>query len=110
VLAGALPARAQDASAAAKKRAPAANPAAQTATQPAASVKPAKTRAVKSAAAAKAALTGIKQSYESMPAAERAAIQSDLAWTGDYNGVVDGEFGDRAIAAVKAFQKRNRST
>src|SRR5262249_9125022 len=29
---------------------------------------------------------------------------------GDYNGVVDGEFGDRAIAAVKAFQKRNRST
>ena len=35
------------------------------------------------------------------------AIQSDLVWTGDYNGLVNGEFGDRAIAAVKAFQKRN---
>jgi hypothetical protein len=35
------------------------------------------------------------------------SIQSDLIWTGDYNGVTDGEFGDRAIAAVKAFQKRN---
>ena len=28
-------------------------------------------------------------------------------WTGDYNGLVNGEFGDRAIAAVKAFQKRS---
>ena len=27
-------------------------------------------------------------------------------WTGDYNGVLNGEFGERAIAAVKAFQKR----
>ena len=29
------------------------------------------------------------------------------SWTGDYNGLVNGEFGERAIAAVKAFQKRN---
>ena len=42
-----------------------------------------------------------------MPLAERIAIQSDLVWTGDYNGIVNGEFGDRAVAAVKAFQKRN---
>ena len=35
------------------------------------------------------------------------AIQSDLVWTGDYNGLVNGEFAERAVAAVKAFQKRN---
>ena len=40
--------------------------------------------------------------------AERVAIQSDLIWSGDYNGGVTGEFGDRAIAAVKAFQKKQK--
>jgi len=48
----------------------------------------------------------LKAVYADMPLAERVAIQSDLIWTGDYNGVTDGEFSDRAIAAVKAFQKR----
>jgi peptidoglycan hydrolase-like protein with peptidoglycan-binding domain len=48
----------------------------------------------------------IVESYNAIPLAERMAIQSDLVWTGDYNGLVNGEFGDRAIAAVKAFQKR----
>src|SRR5207247_10326443 len=42
-----------------------------------------------------------------IPLAERVAIQNDLIWTGDYNGVLSGEFGDRSVAAVKAFQKRN---
>ncbi len=46
-------------------------------------------------------------SYNAIPLAERLAIQSDLVWTGDYNGLINGEFTDRAIAAVKAFQKRN---
>jgi hypothetical protein len=46
-------------------------------------------------------------SYAAIPLAERIAIQNDLVWTGDYNGSVTGEFGDRAIAAVKAFQKRH---
>ena len=36
------------------------------------------------------------------------SIQSDLIWSGDYNGGVTGEFGDRAIAAVKAFQKKQK--
>lgn len=45
--------------------------------------------------------------YDAMPVADRVSIQSDLIWTGDYNGVTDGQFGDRSIAAVKAFQKRN---
>jgi hypothetical protein len=35
------------------------------------------------------------------------AIQADLIWTGDYNGIIDTEFGDNSVAAVKAFQKRN---
>jgi hypothetical protein len=42
-----------------------------------------------------------------MTEAERNALQSDLIWTGDYNGVVGAEFGDRAVAAIKAYQKRN---
>jgi len=49
----------------------------------------------------------VLDSYNAIPLAERIAIQSDLIWTGDYNGVVSGEFGDRSIAAVKAFQKRS---
>ena len=43
----------------------------------------------------------------SMPLADRIAIQFDLAWTGDYNGLINGEFNDKTIAAIKAFQ-RNR--
>src|SRR5215204_3230951 len=42
-----------------------------------------------------------KDAYAAMPMAERLSIQSDLIWSGDYNGGVTGEFGDRAIAAVK---------
>jgi peptidoglycan hydrolase-like protein with peptidoglycan-binding domain len=45
--------------------------------------------------------------YDAMSLVDRVSIQSDLIWTGDYNGVTDGQFGDRSIAAVKAFQKRN---
>jgi peptidoglycan hydrolase-like protein with peptidoglycan-binding domain len=40
-----------------------------------------------------------------MAQAERVAIQSDLAWTGHYNGVINGEVSDRMVAAIKAFQK-----
>jgi len=43
----------------------------------------------------------------SMPLADRIAIQFDLAWTGDYNGLINGEFNDKTIAAIKTFQ-RNR--
>lgn len=51
----------------------------------------------------------VKDSYAAIPVAERLAIQSDLVWTGDYNGLINGEFSDRLVAAVKAFQKRNKS-
>ena len=55
----------------------------------------------------KAALDAIAASYTAIPFTERIAIQNDLVWTGDYNGLINGDFGERAIAAVKAFQKRN---
>jgi peptidoglycan hydrolase-like protein with peptidoglycan-binding domain len=45
--------------------------------------------------------------YAAMPEHERMTIQADLIWTGDYNGIIDTEFGDNSVAAVKAFQKRN---
>ncbi|MCG6207572.1 peptidoglycan-binding protein [Rhodopseudomonas sp. HC1] len=45
------------------------------------------------------------QTATAMTPAERQAIQSDLAWTGDYNGVIDGQASDRMVAAIKAFQK-----
>ena len=42
---------------------------------------------------------------KAIPQAERQALQSDLAWTGHYNGIINGEVSDRLIAAIKAFQK-----
>jgi peptidoglycan hydrolase-like protein with peptidoglycan-binding domain len=40
-----------------------------------------------------------------MARAQRLAIQSDLAWTGHYNGAITGEVSGRMVAAIKAFQK-----
>lgn len=45
--------------------------------------------------------------YAAMPLPERVAVQNDLIWAAGYIGTATGEFGDRAIAAVKAFQKEN---
>lgn len=47
--------------------------------------------------------------FRAMTAQERQAIQSDLTWTGVYNGVVNGEFNDRVIVAIRAFQQRINS-
>ena len=40
-----------------------------------------------------------------MAQAERQAIQSDLAWGGQYNGAISGEVSERLVAAIKEFQK-----
>src|SRR5215213_1070608 len=40
-----------------------------------------------------------------MPLAERVGIQFDLAWSGHYNGLINGEFNDKSMAAVRAFQR-----
>jgi peptidoglycan hydrolase-like protein with peptidoglycan-binding domain len=43
--------------------------------------------------------------YAAMPEHERMMIQADLIWTGFYDGIIDSDFGDNSVAAVKAFQK-----
>jgi peptidoglycan hydrolase-like protein with peptidoglycan-binding domain len=43
--------------------------------------------------------------YAGMPVAQRAAIQFDLNWTNHYTGPADGDFSERSVAAVKAFQQ-----
>ena len=94
VLAGCVAAAAQDAAPAAK---------------PAAAAAKSKTVAKKGPPPAIAAA---KTTYDGMSQPERVAIQSELIWTGDYKGIADGDFNDRSIQAVKAFQERqgNKAT
>src|ERR1700749_4236130 len=40
-----------------------------------------------------------------MGQAERLALQSDLAWVGEYNGAITGDVSDRMVAAIKEYQK-----
>ena len=65
-----------------------------------------KPQATAKPAAAAAKPNPVAESYAAIPEVERIAIQSDLIWTGDYNGTLSAEFGERAVAAVRAFQKR----
>lgn len=60
-------------------------------------------------AAKRPALPSPVATYAAMPAAERVAIQSDLLWAGHYDGVADGEFTERSIAAIRAFQSENKT-
>jgi Putative peptidoglycan binding domain len=101
------------------KQAPAAKKAAAPAKQaPAAAAKKTAAPAAKKAAGRKAAKAAKAKplpkpspeavaAYAAMPVADRRAIQSDLVWTGDYNGIPSDEFGDRSIAAVKSYQARS---
>jgi peptidoglycan hydrolase-like protein with peptidoglycan-binding domain len=40
-----------------------------------------------------------------MAQSERLALQSDLAWVGQYNGAISGEVSERMVASIKVFQK-----
>jgi peptidoglycan hydrolase-like protein with peptidoglycan-binding domain len=40
-----------------------------------------------------------------MAQAERLALQSDLAWVGQYNGAISGDVSERMVEAIKQFQK-----
>src|ERR1700738_3053185 len=51
------------------------------------------------------ALQSPADTANAMAQAERQAIQSDLAWVGQYNGVISGEVSERMVAAIKEFQK-----
>lgn len=100
-----------------QKQQPAAKPetAPVPAPKPAAEKKTAKKAAKKSEksekseqSAAPATTPAQREAYAAMPMAERLAIQSDLIWSGDLAGAADPDFSDRAIAAVRAFQRRNK--
>src|SRR5712691_4601483 len=43
-----------------------------------------------------------------VPLADRMAVQFDLAWTGEYNGLINGEVNDKTAAAIKAFQHNRK--
>ncbi len=51
------------------------------------------------------ALQSPADTANAMALAERQAIQSDLAWVGEYNGAISGEVSERMVAAIKEFQK-----
>jgi peptidoglycan hydrolase-like protein with peptidoglycan-binding domain len=51
------------------------------------------------------ALQSPAETANGMAQAERQAIQSDLAWVGEYNGAISGEVSERMVAAIKEFQK-----
>lgn len=63
---------------------------------------------VPATALAQTAALGATDVVKAMTAADRIALQSDLAWAGHYNGAIDGEVGERTVAAIKAFQKSVR--
>ena len=51
------------------------------------------------------ALQSPAETANAMAQAERLALQSDLAWVGQYNGAITGEVSERMVAAIKEFQK-----
>jgi peptidoglycan hydrolase-like protein with peptidoglycan-binding domain len=56
-------------------------------------------------ASARPALQTPADTANAMAQAERLAIQSDLAWVGQYNGAITGDVSERMVAAIKEFQK-----
>jgi peptidoglycan hydrolase-like protein with peptidoglycan-binding domain len=51
------------------------------------------------------ALQKPEDTANAMAQAERMALQSDLAWVGEYNGAITGEVSERMVTAIKEFQK-----
>jgi len=66
---------------------------------PAARPKPAAT------APGRPALQTPADTANAMSIGERQALQSDLAWVGQYNGAITGEVSERMVAAIKEYQK-----
>jgi peptidoglycan hydrolase-like protein with peptidoglycan-binding domain len=53
--------------------------------------------------------SGLQDTYAAIPQADRVAIQNDLTWGGDFTGPIDGEFSERLVQAVKAYQTRHKN-
>jgi peptidoglycan hydrolase-like protein with peptidoglycan-binding domain len=54
--------------------------------------------------------SGLQDTYAAIPQADRVAIQNDLTWGGDFTGPIDGEFSERLVQAVKAYQTRHKNS
>ncbi|WP_407080388.1 serine protease [Bradyrhizobium roseum] len=54
---------------------------------------------------ARPALQKPEDTAGAMSQAERLALQSDLAWVGQYNGAISGDVSERMVNAIKEFQK-----
>ena len=59
--------------------------------------------------APKQATSSPRSTYAALPLAERMSVQSDLIWATNHDGVADGDITERDIAAIRAFQKENKS-
>jgi peptidoglycan hydrolase-like protein with peptidoglycan-binding domain len=57
--------------------------------------------------AARPALQSPAETANAMGQGERLAIQSDLAWVGQYNGAISGDVSERMVESIKEFQKAN---
>jgi peptidoglycan hydrolase-like protein with peptidoglycan-binding domain len=51
------------------------------------------------------ALQSPAETASAMSQGERLAIQSDLAWVGQYNGAISGDVSERMVEAIKEYQK-----
>jgi peptidoglycan hydrolase-like protein with peptidoglycan-binding domain len=51
------------------------------------------------------ALQKPEETANGMSQAQRLALQSDLAWVGQYNGAISGDVSERMVNAIKEFQK-----
>ena len=51
------------------------------------------------------ALQTASETADGMTQAERLALQSDLAWVGQYNGAITGDVSTRMVEAIKEYQK-----
>jgi peptidoglycan hydrolase-like protein with peptidoglycan-binding domain len=50
-----------------------------------------------------------RSAFQALAETDRKAIQDALVWTGDYAGISDGTFGKGTLAAIKAYQLRNKA-
>jgi len=69
----------------------------------------AKARRVATTTIARPALQTPADTASALAQAERLALQSDLAWVGEYNGAITGEVSERMVAAIKEYQKSKGS-
>ncbi|HEY5795728.1 MAG TPA: serine protease [Bosea sp. (in: a-proteobacteria)] len=55
-------------------------------------------------------LAAAQASFESLPEAERKAIQTDLIWTGHFNGAASGSYGPLTFRAINALKAPSRGS